>query len=279
MDREREFEFTDRDFDKIRQIVNSNTGISLSDAKQDLVYSRLSRRLRVLGINNFKNYCDFLQDDGNDDEMVQFTNALTTNLTSFFREPHHFEYLKSTVFPELKKQKAIDRRIRIWSSACSTGEEPYSIAITAKEAFPTATGWDVKILATDLDSNVVAKAKNGIYEMDRVKNIKDSRVRKWFKKNKSNGLDQIKASSELQNIITFKQLNLMHAWPMKGPFDIIFCRNVVIYFDKPTQKILFDRMANLLAPGGYLFLGHSETLFKITDRFDLIGNTIYKKIK
>jgi len=279
LDRDREFEFTDRDFNKIRQIVSQHTGISLSEAKQDLVYSRLSRRLRALGLKNFKSYCDFLQEDDRDDEMIQFTNAITTNLTSFFREPHHFDYLKSTVYPELKNLKMHDRRIRIWSSACSTGEEPYSIAITANESFPTATGWDVKILATDLDSNVVTKAKNGIYEMDRVKDIKDSRVRKWFKRKKIKNSELIKASSKLQNIITFKQLNLMNAWPIKGPFDIIFCRNVVIYFDKPTQKILFDRMANLLAPGGYLFLGHSETLFKITDRFELIGNTIYKKIK
>lgn len=271
----RDFEFSDKDFKFIRTLVAEKTGIVLSDAKRDLVYGRLSRRLRHLGIERFSDYCQLLA-EGDEDELVQFVNAITTNLTSFFREPHHFDYLGKTLLPILEKQNT-HRKIRIWSAGCSTGEEPYSIAMVVKEMCPRLDRLDVKILATDLDSNVLAKAETGVYDLSRVEGIPKERLRRWFRKGRGENEGTVKVSSELQEMITFRQLNLMQPWPMKGPFDVIFCRNVVIYFDKPTQRTLFNRYADLLVDGGHLFVGHSETLFKVTDRFELIGKTVYRK--
>ncbi|GMR08591.1 MAG: protein-glutamate O-methyltransferase [Gammaproteobacteria bacterium] len=273
--KEREFRFTDHDFQSIQAMVGRHTGIKLSEAKRDMVYSRLSRRLRALKITNFKDYCEMLEEDTGE-ELVQFTNAITTNLTSFFRENHHFEYLRNTLLPDLIIRNSSSRRIRIWSAGCSTGEEPYSLAMTIKESVPNADAWDIKILATDLDSNVLASAREGTYALERIEGIDERRRRRWFLKNKNNGSGVTRVIPELQKMITFKQLNLMHEWPMKGPFDIIFCRNVVIYFDKPTQKILFGRYADLMGKDGHLFVGHSETLYRVSDNFDLIGSTIYK---
>jgi len=271
---EREFEFKKTDFEFIRDLVGERTGIVLSDHKIDMVYGRLSRRLRQLGIQKFADYLAKLQ--GDDNELIEFTNALTTNLTSFFREPHHFEFLKGKAIPSLLKNRA-NKRLRLWSAGCSTGEEPYTIAMTVKESMGVTSATDVKILATDLDSNVVARAKAGIYNMDKVNGVDKSRQQKYFRRGRAENDGQMKVSPDLQDMITFKQLNLMHDWPMQGPFDIIFCRNVVIYFNKDTQRELFDRYANLLADDGYLFVGHSESLHKVTNRFQLIGKTIYRK--
>ena len=271
---EREFEFKRSDFEFIRDLVGERTGIVLSDHKIDMVYGRLSRRLRQLGINRFADYLAKLKQD--DQELIEFTNALTTNLTSFFREPHHFEFLKGTAIPTLLRSRP-DKRLRLWSAGCSTGEEPYTIAMTVKESMGVTSATDIKILATDLDSNVVARAKAGIYNVDKVNGVDKNRQQKYFRKGRAEHDGQMKVSTDLQNMITFKQLNLMHDWPMQGPFDIIFCRNVVIYFNKDTQRELFNRYADLLADDGYLFVGHSESLHKVTDRFKLIGKTIYRK--
>lgn len=272
---EREFEFKRSDFEFIRDLIGDRTGIVLSDHKIDMVYGRLSRRLRQLGLQSFSDYLSRLET--NEQELIEFTNALTTNLTSFFREPHHFDYLKSTALPALLRNRP-NKRLRIWSAGCSTGEEPYTIAMTAKETAGIHSGIDLKILATDLDSNVVDRAKSGIYSMERVNGVDKNRQQKFFRKGRGGEhAGQIKVAAELQNMITFKQLNLMHEWPMQGPFDVIFCRNVVIYFNKDTQRELFERYANLLADDGYLFVGHSESLHKVSDRFNLIGKTIYHK--
>ncbi|WP_455221190.1 CheR family methyltransferase [Kaarinaea lacus] len=278
-DWDREFLFTDRDFLILRDLVNHHTGISLSDAKRELVYSRLTRRLRQLNLKCFSKYCELLQSDAMGEELVHFTNALTTNLTSFFREPHHFDYFGKVLLPELVARKSGNQRYRFWSAGCSTGEEPYTMAMCIRESLPFPNNYDIKILATDLDSSVLDTAISGIYPTEKLQTILPHRQKKWFYKDGAyeHGLRQI--SPELQQLITFRQLNLMHDWPMKGPFDAIFCRNVVIYFDKPTQRILIDRFANLLDPGGYLFLGHSESLFKVSDRFKLVGQTIYQKIR
>lgn len=274
---DREFEFSRGDFEHIRDLVGKRTGIVLSDHKIDMVYGRLSRRLRRLGIKKFADY--LLQLENDDQELVEFTNALTTNLTSFFREPHHFDFMKTTGLPALLKNRP-DKKLRIWSAGCSTGEEPYTIAMTVREAMLSHTGWDVKILATDLDSNVVKRAMTGVYTQEKVNGIDDNRLRKWFRKGRGEEhAGQMKVCADLRNMVTFKQLNLMHEWPMKGPFDIIFCRNVVIYFSKDTQRDLFDRYADYLADDGYLFVGHSESLHKVTDRFKLIGKTIYHKVR
>lgn len=274
---EREFEFSRSDFEHIRDLVGDRTGIVLSDHKIDMVYGRLSRRLRQLGINKFAEYLSRLESD--DNELVEFTNALTTNLTSFFREPHHFEYMKSTSLPALLKNRP-DKKLRVWSAGCSTGEEPYTIAMTLKEAMVSHANWDVKILATDLDSNVVNSAKSGVYSQEKVNGVDQNRLKKWFRKGRGDAhAGQMKVSADLQDMITFKQLNLMHDWPMSGKFDIIFCRNVVIYFNKDTQRELFDRYADYMADDGYLFVGHSESLHKVTERFKLIGKTIYHKVR
>ena len=273
---EREFTFTRNDFEHIRNMVGERTGIVLSDHKVDMVYGRLARRLRQLKINSFKDYLTLLSQD-DDQELVEFTNALTTNLTSFFREPHHFEFLQQKGIPELIKRRP-NKRLRVWSAGCSTGEEPYTIAITLQESLPLIRNWDVKILATDLDSNVVRHAKAGVYEQERVNGISKERLSRWFNKGQGSNQGKVRVSSDLHRLITFKQLNLMHEWPMKGPFDIIFCRNVVIYFNKDTQRILFDRYADILANDGYLIVGHSESLHKVTNRFELLGKTVYRKV-
>lgn len=271
----REFDFTPRDFGKLQKLVSTHTGIVLNEAKHNMVYGRLARRLRALELDSFASYLAVIESD--EGELVNFINAVTTNLTAFFREKHHFEYLKSTVFPHLMKQNAASRRIRIWSAGCSTGEEPYSLAITVREFFPESSGWDVKILASDLDTNVISHAQRGVYGIDRVKDIPRQQLSRWFVKGTGKNEGMVRVRRELSDIITFKPVNLLQPWPFKGPFDIIFCRNVVIYFDAPTKIQLFGRYADILMPNGHLFIGHSESLFKISDRFNLIGNTIYQK--
>jgi chemotaxis protein methyltransferase CheR len=273
---DREFHFTDGDFRAIVQMIGDRTGIVLTDAKRQMVYSRLARRLRALAIPRFADYLAMVQED--EAELVNFVNALTTNLTAFFREKHHFNFLQSTLLPELMRRHERDRRLRIWSAGCSTGEEPYSIAMVVRESVPLDRGWDVKILATDLDSNVVAHAKRGVYNAERVTGIEPQRLKRWFYQGQGQQSGSVRVRPELQELITFKQLNLMQSWPFKGPFDFIFCRNVVIYFSKDTQRQLVERYASVMVPDAHLFLGHSESLFKVTDRFKLLGQTIYQRV-
>ena len=274
---EREFDFTNADFEKIRHFVKEETGIKLSDGKKNMVYGRLSRRLRQLGMSKFSEYFDLVSNDSTSEERGQFINAITTNLTSFFREEHHFEYLKNEVVPRLMQEKSANKKIRIWSAGCSTGEEPYSIAISLYESIPDIDRWDIRILATDLDTNVLAHGERGIYDIERISALSKERKKTWFLKGKAAHNGSVKVDPRLQSLITFRQLNLMGKWPMKGPFDFMFCRNVVIYFDKDTQRVLFDRYANLLSDDANLFLGHSESMHNVCDRFQLIGNTIYQK--
>lgn len=274
--KDREFSLSNDDFEAIRRLVYDHTGINLSDAKKNMVYSRLAKRLRQLKLESFKDYCDLLA-RSDSDEMGDFINSVTTNLTSFFREMHHFDYLREVVLPELMEKNQAQRRIRIWSAGCSTGEEPYSLAMTVKETVPDSAGWDIKILATDLDTNVLATGRRGVYSKERVQGLPKAVLRRWFYRGKGDQADFVKVSSELADMIHFKQLNLMGSWPMKHPVDVLFCRNVVIYFDKQTQARLFDRYADMLVPDGHLFIGHSETLFKVSDRFQLLGKTVYRK--
>ncbi len=274
--REREFEFTSADFEAVRQTLYEHAGISLNDGKSDLVYGRLARRLRALRMRSFAGYLGYINSASGEGEMVHFINALTTNLTAFFREPHHFEFLSEKALPEAMERHMNDRRVRLWSAGCSTGEEPFSIAMTLFDSPLCRESWDTKLLATDLDSNVVETARQGTYAAQRIAGISRQRAGRWFRQLPAG---DVQVDSTLQSVITFKQLNLMNEWPMRGPFDIIFCRNVVIYFDKSTQKRLFDRYADILVDGGYLFLGHSETMHNLSDRFELVGNTIYRKIR
>jgi chemotaxis protein methyltransferase CheR len=271
-----DYVLSDAQFHRIRELVRLHTGISLSDAKRQLVYGRLARRLRALKLETFGEYIELLE-RGVATELEEFTNAITTNLTSFFREPHHFEYLASDVLPKIVAKDSGVRRARIWCCAASTGEEPYSIAMVLREAQEILTGFDIKLLATDLDSAVLATGAAGVYNADRLKTVSGARVSRFFRKGGGEHTGKFRATDELRNLITFKQLNLMHEWPMRGPFDAIFCRNVIIYFDKETQRVLFERMAALQRPGDMLFLGHSESLYRVSDKYELVGRTIYRR--
>ena len=273
----REFEFTDANFERIRQFVSENTGIVLTLKKKDMVYGRLSKRVRKGGFGTFDAFIHELE-NGNEEEQDFMINVITTNLTAFFRENHHFEHLANVVIPELIEKNRHSKRLRIWSAGCSTGEEPYSIAITLKENLPDFDSWDIKILETDLDANVVAHGKAGTYREERITGLPDRIIERWFTSSVGDNEEMVQVVPELQEIITFKRLNLLHEWPMKGPFDFMFCRNVVIYFDKDTQRVLFDRYADILVANAHLFIGHSETLFKVSTRFESLGKTIYKKI-
>lgn len=270
------FEFTNADFKTLCRLVSTHTGIALGDHKRDLVYGRLSRRLRANGMSRFRDYCDLLENNPGA-ELEQFTNAITTNLTAFFREEHHFDYLKNSLVPELMEHYRKTGKLRIWSAGCSTGEEPFSLAIALRESIPDIDNRDIRILASDLDSNVVNTGRSGIYPCERIDSIDAKRKKRWFQPGKGANQGKVRVSSELQKLVSFRQLNLLHDWPMRGKFDAIFCRNVVIYFDKPTQKTLFERFANIMHSHGALFIGHSETMHNVSDAFQLVGKTIYRK--
>lgn len=263
------FEFTPRDFARVRAMIHRKAGISLSESKQEMVYSRLARRLRAKGMTSFTEYLDVLEGGRDTDEWEAFTNALTTNLTSFFREAHHFPILAEHV---LKMKEPLT----IWCSASSTGEEPYSIAMTLCEAFDTLTP-PVTIVATDIDTNVLETAANGVYTIDRLDKMPKDRARRFFQKGKGERAGLVRVRPELRQLVSFKQLNLLgNTWPITGPFDVIFCRNVMIYFDKPTQGKILARFAPLMKPQGLLFAGHSENFLYATDAFRLRGKTVYE---
>lgn len=273
---DREFPMSETDFRFIRSIAKQRTGIELGDHKREMIYSRIVRRIRALKLEDFASYCDYLEANP-EAELTNFINAITTNLTSFFREKHHFDYLLETVIPEIKKKNQASKRIRIWSAGCSTGEEPYSIAMTLHKALGNEQ-WDAKILATDLDTNVVAHGRRGIYSRDRVEGLPDSIIQENFHRVQNGHEQSYELKDKLKSYITFNHLNLLGPWPMKNQFDVIFCRNVVIYFSKETQRTLFDRYANTLIDNGCLFIGHSESLHGVSKRFESLGKTMYRKI-
>ena len=266
---EREFELTASDFARVRKLIYQQAGISLSEAKTDMVYSRIGRRLRVLDLYSFKTYLDKLEKDNDAWEWEAFVNALTTNLTSFFREEHHFPILAEHLV-SLKKP------IRIWCSAASTGEEPYTIAITACEAFGTMTP-PVEIIATDIDTNVLSTAARGVYPNDRIDKLPNNILKQYFQRGTGAQEGSVRVRNELKALINFQPLNLLaENWPVKEPFDVIFCRNVMIYFDKPTQSKILSRFAPLMKPHALLFAGHSENFTYISNAFKLRGKTVYE---
>lgn len=269
-----EVPLTDADFASIIRIVREASGIALGETKRDLVYGRLRRRLRVLGLGSFAEYRKMLDAPNGDAERVRMVNAITTNLTGFFREGHHFEHLAKEVLPRLRAIRG-NRRLRIWSAGCSSGEEPYSIAMTLRSAMPELAQWDARILATDIDTDMVAHGAAGLYDASRAAAIPEAHRRGAVLKHHDG---RMAMSEALRSLITFKPLNLLGDWPMQGPFDVIFCRNVVIYFDKPTQRTLFDRYADMLKPDGHLYIGHSESLFRVSERFQHLGRTIYQRV-
>jgi chemotaxis protein methyltransferase CheR len=267
----REFEFAERDFKRVCALIHQRAGIALADSKRDMVYSRLSRRLRALDMQDFGTYLDHLERGNDDEEWQAFTNALTTNLTSFFREAHHFDTLKD----DLLKRRGRNGKLMIWCSAASTGEEPYSIAITACEAFNSLSP-PVSILATDVDTNVLATGETGVYPLERIERLSTERQKRFFQKGTGPNAGKCRVNPALRELITFKPLNLLdERYPMKGPFSAIFCRNVMIYFDKPTQYAILKRMFPLLEPDAHLFAGHSESFFHAADLFRNLGRTVY----
>ena len=272
-----EFPLSEKEFSRIRERVYRVAGISLSDAKRTLVVSRLSKIVRGLSLPGFDAYIDFLEMRGRPEDDQDFVNALTTNLTRFFREDHHFDHLVSHVAALIARPRRMTKggkpRLRIWSAGCSTGQEPYTIALSLLAAFPELKRWDFRILATDIDSNVVGKAARGIYPSTELNGLSAQRAA-LFEMVETGEIRIPRAAHEL---VTFKLLNLIEAWPVSGPFDAIFCRNVAIYFDKTTQGMLFDRLGQVLAPDGFLYIGHSENLQAVSKGFKLVGKTVYQR--
>ena len=275
--REREFEFTQADFESLRLLVRKLSGINLSDAKRELVYGRLSRRLRHHKLGSFADYRQLLAGPDGEAEIIDFTNAVTTNLTAFFREAHHFEYLRQKLLVPRVNEVHGSHRIRIWCAGCSTGEEAWSIAMSVVEAVPDWQRWDIRILATDLDTQVLQTCVAGEYGADRIRNLSEARLTRFFDVRGSGAARRYRVKPELASLVSFRPLNLMHRLPIRGPLDVIFCRNVVIYFDKETQRGLFARFAPLQRPGDLLFLGHSESLLQVSEAWTSQGRTVYTR--
>lgn len=265
-----EFTYSTADFNKVVQLIYQRAGIRLNDSKQQMVYSRLARRLRALNMTSFTQYLTQLEKDANSEEWQQFTNSLTTNLTSFFRESYHFDMLAQ----QMKKSSA--KPFRIWCSAASTGEEPYSLAMTAIEAYQNNHP-NVEIVASDLDTQVLATGATGIYTLDKLEKLSMERKRAFFLKGKGSDAGKVRAKTILRELLEFQQINLLNdEWPLQGRFDAIFCRNVMIYFDRPTQKVILEKMGHLLKPEGHLYVGHSENLQFLSDYYASCGKTTYR---
>jgi len=268
----REFAYGPRDFERVRKLIHERAGIALGDGKGEMVYSRLAKRLRVLGIGKFGEYLAQLEDHAHP-EWEHFVNALTTNQTDFFRESHHFETLARHA------RTIVGRPMRVWSAAASTGEEPYSIAITLCEVFESLMP-PVEVLATDLDTRVLGHAREGIYPLDKVSSIDPERLRRFFLKGRGSREGHARVRDAVRDLVTFRTLNLRDAhWDVEGPFDAIFCRNVLIYFDKAMQRAVLERLAARLAPGGYYFAGHSESLLHAADLFEPCGRTAFRAVR
>ena len=278
VDRVREFAWQDQDFKFLAELLHDKTGIVLTGRKKEMMYGRLVRRLRALKLDSFAAYCRYLQGPSGDRELGLTLNAITTNTTSFFREMHHFDYLRDEILFPVGKWIAADpgHHFRIWSAGCSSGEEPYSIAMVMRSIFGTSAK-NSKILATDIDSNMLSTAKAGLYDS---KKCRDTIPANYFKsccrKGGDTGESMVEMSDEVKKLISFRHLNLLHDWPMKGKFDAIFCRNVMIYFDKETRDRLVRRYAGYLKENGILFVGHSESLLSVSDIYQCQGKTIYR---
>jgi chemotaxis protein methyltransferase CheR len=255
---EGEFPFTLGDFQSIADLLYKQAGITLPEGKATLVYSRLAKRLRELRLASFSDYCALVAREPDGPEAQTMLRALTTNVTRFFREPHHFDHLREHVIAPLAAAARAGRRVRMWSAACSTGQEPYSIALTLLDALPDAASLDIKILGTDIDANVIATARAAVYSDDLVEPIPAAFRSKWMDREPGGGW---RVGDAARSLVSFKELNLIRDWPMKGRFDAVFCRNVVIYFDEQTQEGLWRKFAPILSPGGRLYVGHSERVF------------------
>jgi chemotaxis protein methyltransferase CheR len=266
------------DFQFLRSFVHQHCGIALSEQKHQLVQGRLLRRLRTLGLKGFGSYCDLLRRDP-ESELGELASAISTNVTSFFREVHHYDLLSDELLPQwLERKRRQEDRLRIWSAGCSSGEEPYALAMVLAEALErSGSTLDAKILATDLSPQALEAARKGVYPLERLEGVHEARRRRWFLRGEGEYAGLACVHPRLRELVSIMPLNLLHDWPMQGPFDAIFCRNVVIYFDQPTKRKLFSRYAALLSTGGLLFLGHSESMHGLSDDFELVGRTVYRK--
>lgn len=269
----REFSFSDDDFKVLAKLAYDYAGIALSDNKRNLVYSRLSRRLRALQLQTFRDYREFVAND--EREIENFINSISTNHTKFFREDHHFDHLRSHVAVPFA-QGAGGGRLRIWSAGCSSGEEPYTIAVVLKRELRSFHNRDVKILATDIDTDVLGRAARGEFAPNTTDDVPKP-YQSFFKTVVTGGKEKVVVDDDVRSIITFRRLNLMERWPFQGLFDAIFCRNVMIYFDAPTKSNLIERFANQIKPGGWLYIGHSESLTGIHPQLRTVGRTIYRR--
>ena len=271
------------EFERLREFIHRHTGISLSDHKRALVCSRLAKRLRHHGLRTYTDYYFLLlQNDPEGVELMEMINAITTNKTDFFREAHHFRFLSEKFFPAFKRVAHYGgaRRMRLWSAGASTGEEPYSLAMTVLEAFPDIHDWDIKILATDIDTNVLARAEGGIYSHEQSQQIPPALLHRYFLKGMQDREETVMVKPALKELIRFRRLNLMDSdWPMHGLFDVILCRNVIIYFDKQTQSRVVSRLGRALQPNGYLMLGHTESLYGLELGLQPIGLSMYQHTK
>jgi len=271
-----EFAFTERDFRMIADLARAKFGLDLQPSKKPLVYSRLAKRLRALCLPDFEAYCLMLNEPSGDDEKKYLLSALTTNVTHFFRESHHFQYLKEMIAPGLCAAAQTGRKVRLWSAACSAGQEAYSIAAALCAVNPEVGKLDIRILATDIDPQMIAKARAGRYSKDQIDAIPQEYRETMLGSGHSQ--DGIHMSSKLRDMISFAELNLIEDWPMKRSFDVVFCRNAAIYFDKPTQSKLWQDFGRILQPGGHLMIGHSERLSgPATVTFKSVGITTYQK--
>lgn len=269
-----DYTITPEEFQRFRTIIYDESGITLSDQKRVLLASRLTKRMRELGMETFSDYYEEVTKDATREEFTRMLDLISTNKTDFFREPKHFEFLGHNVLPSLEKEK----RIRIWSSACSTGEEPYTIAMTLFEHVESPQQWEFKILASDLSTRVLAKAAAGVYDEERFHDVPEDVLRRHFLRGRGDGAGKFKVKPHLTSVVQFRRINLMDdRFPIKAPLDVIFCRNVMIYFDRPTQQTLVNKFYRYLKPGGYLFIGHSESLQWVEHPFTTVAPTIYRK--
>ena len=271
-DGRREFAFSDSDFKELSQLAYQHAGIVLGESKRNLVYSRLSRRLRALNLTTFHAYRNHIT--SNEKEIENFINSISTNHTKFFRESHHFDHFAPHVARTFARTARTSPRLRIWSAGCSSGEEPYTIAVVLQKEIPDIEQYDVKMLATDIDTDIIAKAARGEYPAAALQEIPQE-YHKYFEQGASKST--VVVSQECRDLISYRQLNLLGPWPMKGMFDAIFCRNVMIYFDGPTKAKLVERFTQQLRPGGWLYIGHSESLIGSHPGLQLMGRTIYRR--
>lgn len=272
-----EYPLTRRDLAEIAAMIYADAGISLNESKASLVYSRLSKHIRALGLRGFRDYCLLVSSPAGSAARREMLSHLTTNFTRFFRENHHFDHLRDEVLPGLLARAKAGGRVRIWSAACSDGQEPYSIALTVLALMPNAADFDFKILATDIDPKILSLARAGAYDEAALETISPAMRKQWFQDVDVQGRRKFQIDDRVKRLITYNELNLMAQWPLKGAFDVIFCRNVVIYFDEPTQVKIWSRFAGQLQEGGHLYIGHSERVAgEAKHLFDNVGITTYR---